>query len=358
MANQRWISVGISLGISLLLVTLIIPAIQEAREAARRSTSKNNLKQIGISLHSYHETHGCFPPGGIIRDDGKAMHGWITMLLPFFDASPDYYMLDKSEPWQSPANRIVFERARSALMIPDREQQYSTSGYGVTHYLANPHLLHRNSSVRYKQMERGRAHTWVAGEVVGNYQPWSYPFNWRPLGTKMCSGPDSYGQFIWYGGHLLHADGSVSLVDEGTSPAILKHIASAPPVPTSEQMAVPEKRFKSVAFGLQWEWVALQSDPESRTSYDARVLKNQKQQPLMVHLFFFIEPTEQEAEELRARKSFTRHDFLVSIDSDTDIPQALKSTSLSKDTTPEQFQANVKTLRAIQKQLPKKDSTR
>lgn len=80
-----------------ILIALLLPAVQQAREAARRSTCKNNLKQIGIALHSYHETHNTFPPMHIesrrtVADDipGENYLAWSAMLLPFMDQAPLY----------------------------------------------------------------------------------------------------------------------------------------------------------------------------------------------------------------------------------------------------------------------------
>lgn len=76
-----------------ILIALLLPAVQQAREAARRTQCKNNLKQIGLALHNFHDTHGNFPPGQALprgataNVDGEERGGpgWMAYLLPFMD---------------------------------------------------------------------------------------------------------------------------------------------------------------------------------------------------------------------------------------------------------------------------------
>jgi prepilin-type N-terminal cleavage/methylation domain-containing protein len=91
-----------------VLIALLLPAVQQAREAARRTQCRNNLKQIGLALHNYEGTYGCFPPGylGTTTDCSMVRNyvtppgvtpvnvaqgwGWGTFILPFVDQAPMY----------------------------------------------------------------------------------------------------------------------------------------------------------------------------------------------------------------------------------------------------------------------------
>lgn len=69
-----------------VLVALLLPAVQAAREAARAASCKNHLKQIGLALHQYHDTHGRLPPGWMgNQPEGVPGWGWTTGLLPYIE---------------------------------------------------------------------------------------------------------------------------------------------------------------------------------------------------------------------------------------------------------------------------------
>lgn len=74
-----------------VLIALLLPAVQQAREAARRSQCKNNLKQMGLALHNYNDTHRSFPFG--TRHTLGTAPNWKVPLFPFLDQAPAYNKL-------------------------------------------------------------------------------------------------------------------------------------------------------------------------------------------------------------------------------------------------------------------------
>lgn len=89
-----------------VLVSLLLPAVQQAREAARRTQCKNNLKQIGLAFHNYHDVYGTFPPGFITKNPvvnsgggvstliERGMWSWGASILPFIDQASLYQTLN------------------------------------------------------------------------------------------------------------------------------------------------------------------------------------------------------------------------------------------------------------------------
>ncbi len=81
-----------------ILVALLLPAVQAAREAARRMQCGNNVKQIGLALHNYHDTFKFFPPGAVFYGGNNDRGSVLVRILPFLEQSQLYDLFDMSRP--------------------------------------------------------------------------------------------------------------------------------------------------------------------------------------------------------------------------------------------------------------------
>ena len=107
--NQRrgftLIELLVVIAIIAVLIALLLPAVQQARESARRTQCKNNLKQLGLALHNFHDTFGKFPVGEYNDDNGN--WGWPLYILPYVDQAPLYQIMtdvigDSNCAWMPP----------------------------------------------------------------------------------------------------------------------------------------------------------------------------------------------------------------------------------------------------------------
>jgi len=89
-----------------ILIALLLPAVQQAREAARRTQCRNNLKQIGLALHNYHDVYKLFPPGQTgcqlwvtsCPEGQCANWGWAAHILPMLDQAPLFNAIVITQP--------------------------------------------------------------------------------------------------------------------------------------------------------------------------------------------------------------------------------------------------------------------
>ncbi|MCH9656276.1 MAG: DUF1559 domain-containing protein [Planctomycetes bacterium] len=217
-----------------ILIALLLPAVQQAREAARRSTCKNSLKQIGLALHNYEETHGSYPPGYIARnvsrtapstpDETGSGFAWGVMLLPYLDQSTIYNQLDLNQDSTDAPNIGLANEAIPIFRCPSDTHQgvfsvtvgsntYELSsanyvgiyGYGsLTSAPGNPSekgILYRNSNVKVRDITDGTSNAIVVGErshqhkFVGSTSTIAADSTWyaaipgadRPAGMMMAS---------------------------------------------------------------------------------------------------------------------------------------------------------------------------
>lgn len=103
-----------------ILIALLLPGIQQAREAARRSQCSNNLKQLAIAYHNYHETYRVFPPGSIALpgDSQQRFMGHLSMLLPYLEHVSLYDSINFKLGPRHAANRTVYGTTVRTFLCP------------------------------------------------------------------------------------------------------------------------------------------------------------------------------------------------------------------------------------------------
>jgi prepilin-type N-terminal cleavage/methylation domain-containing protein/prepilin-type processing-associated H-X9-DG protein len=144
-AGFTLIELLVVIAIIAILIALLLPAVQQAREAARRTQCKNNLKQLGLAMHNYHDVHNLFPHNhqrNVHNEPTPDLTGgfsWIVYSLPYLDQAPMYNQLTFTSNRDSgisdyPANLAAFRSALPMVHCPSndnpaiQEDKWQTSG--------------------------------------------------------------------------------------------------------------------------------------------------------------------------------------------------------------------------------------
>jgi type II secretory pathway pseudopilin PulG len=109
------------IGVVGILVALLLPTVRTAREPARRTQCSNNLKQIAIALQNYESDFHALPPACTVDEDGKPLHSWRTLILPYIEQKALYDKIDLSRPWDDPANKEAYETWLDVYRCPSTD---------------------------------------------------------------------------------------------------------------------------------------------------------------------------------------------------------------------------------------------
>jgi prepilin-type N-terminal cleavage/methylation domain-containing protein len=261
------------------LIALLLPAVQAAREAARRMSCANNLKQIGIALHLYHDAHRRLPPGWTAHDPstgaphwfGEPGWAWSSTILPYMEQNAIYkdlvhFELPITDPANAAARVIPISSYRCPTDIGDDTfvlqgggPYLGSGGYTPVELATNNYVgvfgtvdLHfvcpgtecvgsgvffLNRGVRFREITDGLSQTFIVGERSSKLAPSTWvgmvtggehaPARVVAVATYP---PNSEEQPVHYfhnfssyhvsGTHFLAADGAVRLVGDDIDEAI------------------------------------------------------------------------------------------------------------------------------------------
>jgi prepilin-type N-terminal cleavage/methylation domain-containing protein/prepilin-type processing-associated H-X9-DG protein len=248
-----------------VLIALLLPAVQKVREAANRMRCQNNLRQIGIALHDYHDAYGVLPPGDRTVNPANQM-SFLVFILPFIEQDNLYRQFDLSAKYTKnlamglvkvpnflcPTGTVLFTQYGSGEWS-DGQQTYTTHYYGVAGArglnpetmqpydvisdnqgdIATQGVLGRDSAVRLTDVPDGTSNTFMVGEIswkdANTYRIWirgnyddrditscrnvAYALNSTPYDGADNFNDVSFGSnHAGEGANFAYADGSVHYV--------------------------------------------------------------------------------------------------------------------------------------------------
>jgi prepilin-type processing-associated H-X9-DG protein len=132
---RSWMVLFWSVALLVLVAAVLLPAVANCRPAARRIQCNNNLKQIALALHDYEKANGCYPPAYIADKNGRPVHSWRVLLLPYLGYDSLYNQYSFNEPWDGPNNSKLLAARPREYVCPSDARAYSPDA-APTSYVA------------------------------------------------------------------------------------------------------------------------------------------------------------------------------------------------------------------------------
>ena len=201
-----------------ILIGLLLPAVQKVREAAARAKCQNNLKQIGLALHNYHDVYNGFPPATLVGKKGKPLLSWRVLILPYVEQDNLYKQFRLDEPWDSEHNKKLLAMMPKTYAVPVDEKALKAH---ETHYLGffgKGAIFNGKKGSRITDITDGTSNTILVVEAA-KAVPWSKP---EDLPFEAGKPLPKLGAFWPNGFQAAFCDGSVRMLRKDISATTLR----------------------------------------------------------------------------------------------------------------------------------------
>ena len=201
--------------------------MQAAREAARRSQCSNNLKQIALALHNYHDTYRTFPPAYTVDENGNPLHSWRTLILPFLEQSAMYQQIRLDEPWDSDHNRQFASVVIPTYSCPS-EGEIGTPNTDYMAIVGAGTIFQGAEPVDMADIIDGTSNTLMVVEVHDSGTPWMKPadLNLDAMQFRINGGPTEIRSRHPGGANVAMGDGSVRFIPATLDPQTLRNLVT------------------------------------------------------------------------------------------------------------------------------------
>lgn len=185
--------------------------------AAQRQTSANNLKQIALAMHNYHDTHNAFPANAIYGKDGKALLSWRVAILPYIEENALYNEFKLDEPWDSAHNKKLLAKMPK-IYAPVAGGNVAADATFYQVFTGPGTIFEGKKGLRLLEITDGTSNTFLAAEA-GEAVPWTKPDD---LPFDPQKDLPKLGGLFKAGFHVAMADGSVRFIRRDFDPQALR----------------------------------------------------------------------------------------------------------------------------------------
>jgi prepilin-type processing-associated H-X9-DG protein len=173
-----------------IVVALLLPALRNSRHLAPRFVCLSNLHQIALALKNYEKDHHAFPPAYTTDANGKPLHSWRTLIVPYMEIQGLYDSIDLTKPWDDPANAKALKIGAEFYRCPSAD-----TDEGLTTYLAvvTPNSCFRATEPRSLSdiTDDPQATLTVIEVDAAHAVPWMAPVDADENLVLSLGGPDS-----------------------------------------------------------------------------------------------------------------------------------------------------------------------